>query len=233
MKTKAALISGLILCNGILFAQKKDTTKAGGVKELAPVGLYKSSINDDARKDYELGYRASEKGDLRKAVSYYRKAIHLDSTYVDALDNCGVCYRQLGILDSAMLCYKASIRTMPTGKLAHMNLAVVYSMIEKYDEAFDEYAKYVDLDPEDPEGHYGEARIYLIKNQPDKALPEAEKAMKLYQKQNPDLVGDAEVYVGLSYYQKGDKSKAKKYLKEAQQHGGKVPPKVLDDLGMN
>jgi tetratricopeptide (TPR) repeat protein len=229
MKIKLIVPALILLITGTAKAQKVDSN---GMRMLKEVQQYTSSTNDDARKFYELGYRNVEKGDLKNGIKYYKKAIGLDSGFVDAYDNCGIAYRHLDMLDSAVWCYTRSIKKYPKGKLSHMNLAVAYSLQKKYDEALSEYDILQTIDPNDPESYYGKAHIYLLANNPDKALPEAEKSLKLYQKYSPDLVGDAEAQIGLCYYFKGDKKNAKKYITKAKQDKGIVPQRVADDLGV-
>ncbi len=96
--------------------------------------------NPWAEMHYDKGYDAFHAGDYRKAIRHYQRAIELDPKFIDAYDNCGVCYRRLGDLNSAVNLYRELIKINPKGNVAHSNLAVVYALRGMTDKAIREYS---------------------------------------------------------------------------------------------
>jgi len=181
---------------------------------------------------YNTGYRAFSKGDYKKAIELYKKAIAIDANYIDAYDNCGLSYRRLNILDSAEVYYKKSIAMNPKVMIAHGNLAIVYSNQGKWDDALNEYNEIKKYNPEDPEAYYGAADVYFRINDIDNALKNALSATRLFGAINHPYLCDAEFYVGLAYYRKNDKLNAKKYMQDAMYHGRKIGPEYISEFSL-
>ena len=188
--------------------------------------------NMTAMENYNAGYKAFQAENYKKAISFYKQAISLDSKYVDAYDNCGLSYRRLGNLDSAAYFYKKSIEINPSGQIAHGNLAIVYSTKGENENAIKEYKEISKYNPNDPEAPYGIAGIYLDLKQYDKALVFALKAVKLCEKYQPRYIGDAYYYVGLCYLNLNNKDEANEFMQRAILAGTPVPKEIKIKLGL-
>ncbi|MCF7873106.1 MAG: tetratricopeptide repeat protein [Candidatus Omnitrophica bacterium] len=78
-------------------------------------------------QDYrEKGYRLQSRGDLSGALSFYQKAVGLDSDYVQAYNDLGVIYEMRGQLNEAERSYQAALEINSNFMPAHTNLALLY-----------------------------------------------------------------------------------------------------------
>lgn len=227
------LISSLLLCNSACHTDANtapEPEKATNTPTEQPPAKDRSG----AKALYNEGYQAFRSDDYRKAIALYQQAITLDPDFTDAYDNCGLCYRRLGLLDSAKLYYRKSIALNPALVTAHINLGVVYMAEGQPDSALAEYREIIKYTPGEPESYYGMADVYLQTEEPDSALKYALKAIAQYKASTDrkQFTGDAEYYAGLAWYQKNNKEKARVYMQQALDHGAHVPEHFQALLGL-
>lgn len=234
---KTLLISGLILLavNGIAQDVEKETvaTKKGSTKTSvlqASFSGYNGTKSDEARAYFNEGVKQGRLKNFDEAKKAYQKAIKADKNYVEAYDNLGLLYRRNGDLKNAIKYYKKSIEIYPGGVLAHQNLAAVYNMQKQPELAIEEYKQIIEIDPDNAEGYYGIANTYLGIQKFDEALEYARTALGIYIKDNSPHLADGYQMIGIIYYYKGDKEKAKKNLSMAKTHGAKIHPALEKEL---
>jgi tetratricopeptide (TPR) repeat protein len=83
-------------------------------------------FSDESRKYREQGYNLQASGELRKALSYYQKAIELDPAYVEVYNDAGVIYEKLGQPDKALTMYKKALEIDEGFLPTYTNLALFY-----------------------------------------------------------------------------------------------------------
>lgn len=234
MNYYACILLLLTMSSARGLSQTSSAVKApeSGIK-YGEKGKVARSANPLAVENYNSGYKAFKARDYKTAVAHYRQAIALDADYVDAYDNCGLAYRRLGNIDSAVYFYKASIALYPKGSTAHGNLALLYSEKKEHAKALKEFDELAKCNPNDPEAPYGKAGVYLDMGKYDKALASAKRSVTLFEKYHPQYAGDAYYYVGLAYFQLHDKVNAKLYMQKAIEKGTKPPVPILAELGIN
>lgn len=123
------------------------------------------STNKEANKIYNQGIKESEKGNYKKALKYYKKAVALDNKFVFAWDNLGRSYRELHDYDKAIEAYKNSIAIDSLNRTPLMNIAVAYNYKKDFENAEYWYNKLKEAYPNDPEGHYGLSLVYMNRKQ--------------------------------------------------------------------
>ncbi|MDD5150123.1 MAG: tetratricopeptide repeat protein [Flavobacterium sp.] len=205
-------------------SQKKDN-----------VGNYESKLNsptknDEAAKYYNDGYAEFQKENYEKAIKNYKKAIQLDSSYTDAIDNCALSYRRLNQLDSAEYYYKLSLKKLPTNELAMSNLGLVYMFKNDFKTAKSTFKKLLKTNPNYGDGLYSLSEVYLRENKNDSAIIYSSKAYEVWKDNNPEFSADALYYTGLAYLQKGDKKKAMDFFIRANKLGKNIPPEIQKQL---
>lgn len=154
--------------------------------------LYSYSVNEDAGELYNQGIAASEKGNYKKALKLYKKAVALDEKFVFAWDNLGRTYRQLHDYDNAIKAYKKSIAIDPLNPTPMINMAVAYGYKKDFKNSKYWYNKLIEAYPKDPEGHYGLALAYLNLNELESSLTSVIRAYKLYKESNSPYVADSQ-----------------------------------------
>ena len=167
------------------------------------------STNPEAREWYSKGVKESNSENYKKAITYFEKALAIDSVFAFAWDNLGICNRKLNNFDRAIYCYKRSLELDPNGHMPLQNIAVAYRYKQEYDLAIAAYEKLATLNPNDPEIFYGIGQTYSVMKDYEKGLDNMCKALTLYTQQKSPYRGDAEKMISAFY------SEMKKQNKEA------------------
>jgi Flp pilus assembly protein TadD, contains TPR repeats len=169
------------------------------------------SKNPEARELYSKGVKESNEGNLKKAVSYFEKALAVDSVFAFAWDNLGICNRKLNNFDRAIYCYKRSLELDPNGYMPLQNIAVAYRYKQEYAQSITAYEKLATLNPKDPEVFYGIGQTYIEMKDYEKGLDHICKAYSLYTEQKSPYRGDAEKMIGALYTEMKKQNKEEKF----------------------
>lgn len=154
--------------------------------------LFAYSSNKKAAEYYNKGIDEGEKGNYKKALKLYKKAVEIDENFVYAWDNLGRTYRELHDYDNAIEAYKKSIAIDSLNPTPLMNIAVVYNYKEDYESAAFWYNKLIDANPKNPEGHYGLSLAYMYSGKLEASLNSVITAHNLYRESSSPYVADAE-----------------------------------------
>lgn len=229
---KCTLLFGLTLIQiNLLFSQsKKEAKTKGSIEEKA---MYSPTNSDKSREIYNKGNGNFDKGNFSQAVKCFKDAISIDPNFIDAFDNLGLTFRQMGNLDSAEFYYNISLKKFPHGTVARTNLGQLYTITKQYDKALYIYKEISEIDSTNPEGYFGTAKIFLATQEFDSAIYYAKEALFLYTITSHSFTGDALFLIGVSFYSKGDIDNAKSYLEKAQNFGFNVPQTLLKELNLD
>lgn len=96
----------------------------------------------------DLGTLYHSQGDLKKAISHYKKSIAIDTNYLPALNNFAQGLKEQGDLDGAATVYKRIIALQPTPE-AWKSLGLMYTRMLEFDKAIAAYEKVVAAHPDD------------------------------------------------------------------------------------
>jgi len=158
------------------------------------------STNPEAQKFYLKGIKESEKGRYKTAITYFEKALKIDSVFAFAWDNIGICNRMLRNYDQAIYAYNRSLVLDPKGIVPLQNLAVDYKFKKEYYNAISAYNRLAELDKNNPEVYFGIGEIYsLYLKEYEKGLDNMCRAYTIYQQQNSPYSLDAEKIIGVIY----------------------------------
>ena len=163
-----------------------------------------------------------------EAIPLYKKAIAIDTNFLDAYDNLGLTYRQLQMLDSAEYFYKTSFEKDPKNSTPVQNLAVVAELQNIPRKAMLLYYLLSKMAPKDPEGYFGLARMNYVLGRDDEALQSGQKAEELYKKENSPLIKDCYLVLTVICIRAGKGKLARKYLSMAKESGAKVEKELED-----
>ena len=93
---------------------------------------------------------------VAEAAEHYRRAIAIDSTYVDAIVNLANALLRLGRPREALASYEAAERIRAGNADTHFNWGVGLAQLERFPEAAVQFRMVLKLDPTN-----AEARTYL------------------------------------------------------------------------
>jgi len=161
---------------------------------------YSMSKNPEAKKMYSKGIDESEKQNYQKAISYFQKALKIDSLFAFAWDNIGLCSRKLDKYDDAIYAYNKSLELDPLGLMPLQNIAVAYEFKKEYQKALAAYQTLAELDNKNPEVYYGVGLLYAYSlNDLEKGLDNMCRAYMYYIAQKSPYRTDAEKVINMIY----------------------------------
>lgn len=145
----------------------------------------------------KLGIAYHQMMQLDAAMKRYRRAIHIDAKYAEAINNMGTIYYAEKRYGKATGTYKHALKLAPGSASIYSNLGTAYFAEKKYKEAWEAYNTAFQLDPEVFEHrntygvllqertveerarfHYYLAKIYAKQGQKDRALQYIRKALE-------------------------------------------------------
>jgi tetratricopeptide (TPR) repeat protein len=161
---------------------------------------FSMSKNPEAKKLYFKGIDQSEKQNYQKAISYFEKALKIDSLFAFAWDNMGLCFRKLDKYDDAIYAYNKSLELDPLGLMPLQNIAVAYKYKKEYQKALAAYETLAQLDSKNAEVYYGIGLLYAYSlNDLEKGLDNMCRAYTYYIAQKSPYRTDAEKIINLIY----------------------------------
>ena len=96
---------------------------------------------------FEIVEKTAKIDSLELQIANYRKALQIDSNYVDAWNNLGVAYFYYSNLDSAVICLRKALDKNPDYPPAHNNVAYILDILGEHDKAIAHYQKAIQLRP--------------------------------------------------------------------------------------
>lgn len=84
---------------------------------------------------YNLGLKSYEQGDLESAITFFKRAIDIDSNFVDAYYNLGAIYKKQGNLPLAINSFQKAIDINLNDTEATFELASCYFIEKNYEQA--------------------------------------------------------------------------------------------------
>lgn len=96
---------------------------------------------------FELVEKTSKTDSLELRIMNYRRALEIDSNYVDAWNNLGVSYFYYGNLDSAVICFRRALDKKPDYPPGHNNVGYLLDTMGEYDQAIAHYQRAIELKP--------------------------------------------------------------------------------------
>ncbi|MEI8349117.1 MAG: tetratricopeptide repeat protein [Candidatus Omnitrophota bacterium] len=83
-------------------------------------------LQEQAQSYHSQGYDLQTNGDIKGALIYYQKALELDPSNTQVINDVGVAYEGIGDAGNALRMYKKAIEMNPRYLAAYSNLAALY-----------------------------------------------------------------------------------------------------------
>ena len=127
------------------------------------------------KKTFDLALKNHQKNNIKEAQNLYNKILEIDSNYVDAHNNLGAIFKELGENQKAKECFEKAIAINPNYSHAHNNLGVIYQDLGENQKAKEYYEKTIAINPNYADAHNNLGVIF-------KELEEFEKAKECFEK---------------------------------------------------
>ncbi len=154
----------------------ESAASEAAMKKLEALG-YLTPDNADSHNN--LGQRYQERGDYRKAIEEYNKAIAMRPNFYSAYNNIAVCYGKLERYQEAEQALLKAIELQPRDFYAMNNLAVTYIRTGHMEDARRFAERSVEVEPGYANGHITLGSIYAMTGELEKAEREYQLALKL------------------------------------------------------
>ena len=119
------------------------------------------------------------KGDNKRAIADYSKAIKLNSNDADFYSNRGVAYFNIKDFDRAIADASKSIAIKPKNPGSFNNRANAYLNKGDPGRAIEDYTRAIELGPDDADYYANRGYVYFLQLENDKALVDYRKAVEL------------------------------------------------------
>ncbi len=181
-----------------------------------------STNSSEAFRYYLYGDKANEKGDNPAAISWYLKALAIDSNFFEPMIRLSSVYGNLGMIEQDLqwvLKYYKKKDQWPAAQQIAASWAYACSF-----ESPEEQIKYLkqgqQIDDEDPSIPYLLGLTYNSIKQYDKSIPELETCLKINKKWSNDFLKNNWAYwmLGEAYNKTGQYGKEKKLYREAERY---------------
>ena len=193
------------------------------IKEHPVYGSFQLSTNSpEAFRYYLYGDQANEKGDNPTAISWYLKALAVDSNFFEPMIRLSSVYANLGMMDQDLQWVKKFYKKKDQWP-APQQVAASWAYASSF-EPPEEGIKYLKLgqqiDDEDPSIPYMLGLTYNSIKQYDKSIPELENCLKINKKWSKDFLKNNWAYwiLGEAYDKTGQYGKEKKLYREARHY---------------
>lgn len=159
----------------------------------------------------ELGRSLCTEGNYMQGMQYYRKAIEMDSNYVDAYVDRALWRLNYKDYDGSINDWKKVLSLKPKNILALNNLGVVYESMGELDSALIYFTKSIELDSLGIGSYFNRASIYFMQGKLEMAANDYQKDIEI------GTLTDAVSYYmcGIIKIELGDSLNGKMYLEKA------------------
>jgi len=147
---------------------------------------------------------------LRNAIGHLQRSIEIYDKFSDAHLQMGVAYFNLGVNDSAKVCYERALAIAPRNHTILNNLGTIYFIAQDYSKALNLFQQAVAIDPNYADGQSNLGSTYGVLQQYDNALKHLLIAASL-DPQNAQIY----FFLGTTYNFKGDRKNAELYFEKA------------------
>lgn len=97
---------------------------------------------------YNLGYAYVAKGKFDNAITYFNRAIRMDSSFVFAYNNLGCVFWSKKDYSSAIKFFQRAVNTDPSYSDAYFNLGIVYFELNRLEDSYREFQLALDANPQ-------------------------------------------------------------------------------------
>ncbi len=127
---------------------------------------------------FNLRTMYQKKGDMKKAISYFQKAIEINPHHFQSLNNLGMIFRQPGLYDQAFHYVKAGFDSRPDDVEIINNIGYTYYRKKMFEEANKYFEKALQISSSHGLCHYKKALHPYTNKQFDLAIEHLDKAVE-------------------------------------------------------
>ena len=124
---------------------------------------------------FALAMQNHKKKNFKAAENLYEEILRKNPKDINAYNNLGILFNQLGEYKKSINCYEKIIQIQPNNAAAHNNLGFVLNQLEKHQKAMNCFEKAIQIEPNYADAFYNLGNIH-------KQLRNYQKAINYYKK---------------------------------------------------
>ena len=124
---------------------------------------------------FALAMQNHKKKNFKAAENLYEEILRKNPNYINAYNNLGILFNQLGEYKKSINCYEKIIQIQPNNAAAHNNLGFVLNQLEKHQKAMNCFEKAIQIEPNYADAFYNLGNVH-------KELRKYQKAINFYEK---------------------------------------------------
>lgn len=136
----------------------------------------------NAMKFHTAGRREYEAGRFTEAITFFEKALEVNSKDAEAYYSIGECYA-LEDNEKAIKAYQQAIKINPKHAAAYWGLGLCYGAMKNYQQSINNYKEAIRIDPRNADTHFGLGDSYAALGQSSEATSAYSKAAMMYKLQ--------------------------------------------------
>jgi tetratricopeptide (TPR) repeat protein len=179
----------------------------------------------EATAHFNQGVDFHRKRNNLKAIQAYEKVIELDPVYIEAYNNLGVLYQEMGLYQKALEVFEKAIQINPRYEKILNNLGTLLLLRERYEESKEAFQKALAINPNNVESHVNLGILLKKQGQMEQAIESYRRALAI-----DPLHGEAHYNTGLLYEQLGDIEMAIDHYQKFVQIASKTHPDLVSKV---
>jgi Tfp pilus assembly protein PilF len=156
----------------------KESVPAKSI-EVKPEGDKDRAVASETLTHFNLGVQCYNQREFLKAIQSYQKVIELNPTYIEAYNNLGLVYQEIGDLNRAFGAYQKSIEINPQYEKGYNNLGILFYLKGRNEEALESFQKALTINPNNIESHINLGVLYKKQGQMNKAIESYQQALDI------------------------------------------------------
>ena len=131
--------------------------------------------NLNIEETFALAMQNHKKKNFKAAENLYEEILRKNPNYINAYNNLGILFNQLGEYKKSINCYEKIIQIQPNNAAAHNNLGFVLNQLDELEKAMKCFKKAIQIEPNYADAFYNLGNIH-------KQLRNYQKAIDYYKK---------------------------------------------------
>lgn len=169
------------------------------------------NISSESAEAYFRRAVACPETDTKCRINNYTKALQINPKYVDAYNNRGLIYKNMGLTEMALADYSRAIEFSPNYALVYINRGALYEFEKNYKLAINDYSQSIAINPRFATAYNNRGLAYFNLGNNQQALDDYNKAIEFNPKYIDAYLNRQQVYESLGEQEKAraDFQKAK------------------------
>ena len=101
--------------------------------------------NLTTKETFDLAVQNQQKNNLQVAENLYKETLKTNPNHVEAHNNLGIVFKELGELQKAVDCHQKAIQIQPEDAYSYYNLGLVFKELGELQEAINCFQKVIQI----------------------------------------------------------------------------------------